>query len=42
MIVIWVPHHEVREMYPNETFGAVQVLDSLAEFKPERWALPGV
>jgi hypothetical protein len=41
-IVIWIPDEGLRTVYPNQEFGASQVLTSLEEFKSEEWGLPKI
>jgi hypothetical protein len=40
--VVWVPHPDLWKMYPDETFGSAEILDSLEDFEPESWGLPSL
>lgn len=39
MLVVWVPHVELRKIYGTETFGSAQTLHSLVDFRPEEWGI---
>lgn len=40
MHVVWVPDPRLRALDPDNTYGADQILPSLANFRPEEWGLP--
>lgn len=40
--MIWIPDEGLRSVYPDQEFGAAQILSSLEEFKSEEWGLPKI